>query len=51
MEPAPAPASDEHELVQRLADLNQVGIALSQEKDLPRLLENILLAAQRITHA
>ncbi len=49
MESVPAP--DEHELVQRLADLNQVGIALSQEKDLPRLLENILLAAQRITHA
>jgi HD-GYP domain-containing protein (c-di-GMP phosphodiesterase class II) len=39
------------DLMRRLAELNQIGIALSQEKDLDRLLEIILLAAKKITHA
>lgn len=39
------------DLIRRLAELNQIGIALSQEKDLNRLLETILLAAKKITNA
>jgi len=39
------------DLIRRLAELNQIGIALSQEKDLSRLLETILLAAKKITNA
>ncbi len=39
------------DLIRRLAELNQIGIALSQEKDLDRLLETILIAAKKITHA
>ena len=39
------------ELIRRLAELNEVGIALSQEKDLDRLLETILIAAKQITRA
>jgi len=39
------------DLIRRLAELNQIGIALSQEKDLDRLLEVILIAAKKITHA
>jgi len=39
------------ELIRRLAELNEVGIALSQEKDLCRLLETILVAAKQITRA
>lgn len=39
------------ELIRRLAELNEVGIALSQEKDLGRLLETILVAAKQITRA
>ena len=35
----------------RLAELNQIGVALSQEKDLNRLLELILIAAKKITNA
>lgn len=35
----------------RLDRLNQIGVALSAEKDMPRLLEMILLGAQAITHA
>jgi GAF domain-containing protein len=35
----------------RLAELNQIGVALSQEKNLDRLLEAILLAAKKITNA
>ncbi len=38
-------------LLQRLSDLNEIGIALSREKNLPRLLETILLAAKSITQA
>jgi HD-GYP domain-containing protein (c-di-GMP phosphodiesterase class II) len=39
------------DLNRRLADLNQIGIALSQEKHLDRLLEIILIAAKKITNA
>lgn len=38
-------------LIPRLAELNAIGIALSQEKNLERLLEAILVAAKKITHA
>jgi len=37
-------------LLQRLEELNAIGVALSGEKDINRLLENILLAAIKITH-
>lgn len=47
----PAPQSANEDLIRRLAELNQIGIALSQEKDLDRLLETILLAAKKITNA
>lgn len=39
------------DLNRRLMELNQIGVALSQEKDLARLLEVILLAAKKITNA
>jgi HD-GYP domain-containing protein (c-di-GMP phosphodiesterase class II) len=39
------------ELIRRLSELNEVGIALSQERDIDRLLETILLAAKQITRA
>jgi HD-GYP domain-containing protein (c-di-GMP phosphodiesterase class II) len=39
------------ELVRRLAELNRIGVALSQEKNLDRLLEAILVAAKQITNA
>ena len=39
------------DLIRRLAELNEIGIALSQEKDIDRLLETILIAAMKITHA
>ena len=35
----------------RLKELNEIGIALSQQRDLNSLLETILEAAKRITHA
>ncbi len=38
-------------LLQRLDELNAIGIALSSERDISRLLETILVAAKRITHA
>lgn len=38
-------------LLHRLKDLNEIGIALSQQRDLNSLLEIILVAAMRITHA
>jgi len=38
-------------LLHQLAELDQVGIALSKEKDGERLFELIVLAAKRITHA
>jgi HD-GYP domain-containing protein (c-di-GMP phosphodiesterase class II) len=46
--PSREPSDD---LNRRLAELNQIGVALSQEKDLNRLLELILLAAKKITNA
>lgn len=39
------------DLLQRLDQLNQIGAALSSERQIERLLENILLAAKGITHA
>jgi HD-GYP domain-containing protein (c-di-GMP phosphodiesterase class II) len=39
------------DLLKRLEQLNHVGIALSQERDINRLLETILIAAKDITHA
>jgi HD-GYP domain-containing protein (c-di-GMP phosphodiesterase class II) len=38
-------------LIHRLKELNQIGIALSRQRDLNSLLETILIAAKRITHA
>jgi HD-GYP domain-containing protein (c-di-GMP phosphodiesterase class II) len=38
-------------LLQRLSELNLIGSALSSERNINRLLETILLAAKRITHA
>ncbi len=38
-------------LLNRLSDLNAIGAALSSERDINRLLENILNAAQKITNA
>ena len=39
------------DLLKRLEQLNRIGIALSQERDIARLLEGILVAAKEITHA
>ncbi len=39
------------DLIRRLAELSEIGIALSQEKDIERLLETILTAAMKLTHA
>jgi GAF domain-containing protein len=39
------------DLFRRLTELNQIGIALSREKDIDRLLEAILVAAKQITNA
>jgi len=47
-QPAPDSASD---LIRRLEELNEIGIALSREKSLERLLESILVAAKKITNA
>src|SRR5439155_23592714 len=38
-------------LLERVEQLNQIGIALSKETDLTRLLETILVVAKRITNA
>lgn len=38
-------------MLNRLEELNAIGIALSSERDIDRLLDTILLAAMRITHA
>lgn len=40
-----------HDPLQRLEQLNQIGIALSGERDTPKLLEMILLAAKRLLNA
>jgi len=42
--------STEH-LLRRLKELNEIGIALSQQRDINSLLETILVAAKRITNA
>jgi HD-GYP domain-containing protein (c-di-GMP phosphodiesterase class II) len=39
------------DLFRRLEQLNEIGAALSSERDIDRLLEKILLAAKTITHA
>ncbi|HEU0290949.1 MAG TPA: HD domain-containing phosphohydrolase [Burkholderiales bacterium] len=39
------------DLLKRLEQLNHIGIALSKEKDITRLLEIILIAAKDVTHA
>ncbi len=39
------------EFLDRAEELNRVGIALSREKNIDRLLEIVVLAAKRITHA
>ena len=39
------------ELLLRLEELNEIGISLSRERDTPRLLEAILVAAKKITSA
>jgi HD-GYP domain-containing protein (c-di-GMP phosphodiesterase class II) len=39
------------DLLRRLEELNHIGIALSQERDINKLLERILIAAKDITHA
>lgn len=39
------------DLFQRLEQLNDIGAALSKERNLTRLLESILIAAKSITHA
>ena len=43
------PVSDD--LVGRLEELNSIGVSLSKEKDISRLLEKILIAAKSITNA
>jgi HD-GYP domain-containing protein (c-di-GMP phosphodiesterase class II) len=48
---SPASHEERADLNRRLAELNQIGVALSQEKDLSRLLEIILVAAKKITNA
>jgi HD-GYP domain-containing protein (c-di-GMP phosphodiesterase class II) len=45
----PPPAEDR--IVSRLEYLNQIGIALSQERDIDKLLETILIAAKNLTRA
>ena len=39
------------DLFRRLEQLNAIGVALSKERDIERLLETILVAAKTITHA
>lgn len=50
--PVTAPGSEiTDSLLQRLDELNAIGVALSSERDINRLLETILVAAKRITNA
>ncbi len=42
---------DSNDLILRLEKLNAIGVALSSERDIARLLETILVAAKDITHA
>lgn len=50
-----ASASPQHAMVERLlarlSELNAIGASLSSERDIDRLLESILNAAKKITHA
>ena len=46
-----SPGRGGDDLLKRLEQLNHVGIALSQERDITRLLEAILVAAKDVTHA
>ena len=39
------------DLLRRLEQLNEIGVSLSKERDITRLLERILLAAKTITNA
>ena len=41
----------QNDLLHRLDELNAIGVALSNERDISRLLETILVAAKRITNA
>jgi HD-GYP domain-containing protein (c-di-GMP phosphodiesterase class II) len=41
----------EDDLFARLDQLNEIGASLSKERDINRLLESILIAAKKITHA
>lgn len=41
----------DNDLFSRLEQLNDIGASLSKERDINRLLENILVAAKTITHA
>ena len=51
MNDGPGRARGADDLLRRLEELNHIGIALSQERDINRLLERILVAAKDITHA
>lgn len=44
-------AREASDLIRRLEELNRIGIALSREANLARLLETILVAAKQITNA
>ncbi|MCK6390907.1 MAG: MBL fold metallo-hydrolase, partial [Azonexus sp.] len=46
-----APKLAEDDMLARLEHLNDIGSSLSSERDIQRLLEKILQAARRITHA
>jgi HD-GYP domain-containing protein (c-di-GMP phosphodiesterase class II) len=45
------PLDSVENLLKRLEQLNEIGAALSKERDITRLLESILIAAKTITHA
>ncbi|MBZ4212212.1 MAG: GAF domain-containing protein [Rhodoferax sp.] len=45
------PVDSADDLIKRLEQLNDIGAALSRERDITRLLEHILLAAKQITNA
>ena len=49
--PSQPPPPAEDRIVSRLEYLNQIGIALSQERDIDKLLETILIAAKNLTRA
>ena len=42
---------DSHDLLQRLDQLVEIGVALSGERDIDKLVESILVAAKSITNA